>query len=605
MVASISDPEKGTDVADGSSSSTSIHGEIKNGTGPERPPDRLDFSDPAHHLVVDADVQEPTDLDLDLDVQIEAVKTQSVSVSVAGVGAGAGGATLAQTRTGASTASRPPDFEVAFAPDDPENPRNWPLWYRCWSLGVLSIATWIVVLYSTSYTASIPGIMEEFGTSMSYTTLGLTTYLIGLATGCLVVAPLSELFGRRKVYLVCTSVFMVMIVPSGLSSSIQGIFVARFIGAVFGASLISNCPGSVFDLTDDHNRAFYMSMWSMAPMNGPATGPIIGGFVFQYLGWRWCNWIVLIMTGIILLAMFTVKETYAPNILRAKVARLRKETDDPRWWCRYDNRVSTMQVFKTSLGRPFVLAATEPILWAFNIWVSTLYSILYLCFVAYPIVFSQNRGWGPGMSGLAFTGIGIGTFLAVACEPLVRRIINAHPRDPKTGRIPPEAAARALALGAVLTPIGQLVFAWTCLPTSIHWAIPIAFGIPFGAGNTLVFVYSSNYLAGAYGIYSASALAGNAVIRSLAGGLLPLAGPSMYAAMTPQWAGTFLGLLEVALVPVPFVFWRYGDRIRAKSRVIRHLREDHEKNESRRVRAEARAAEKAGEARIEEEGKRE
>lgn len=67
----------------------------------------------------------------------------------------------------------------------------------------------------------------------------------------------------------------------------------------------------------------------------------------------------------------------------------------------------------------------------------------------------------------------------------------------------------------------------------------------------------------------------------------------MYAAMTPQWAGTFLGLLEVVLVPVPFVFWRYGDRIRAKSPVIRQMREDHERNESRRARAEARAAEKA------------
>ncbi|KAL2752161.1 hypothetical protein ACRALDRAFT_1037253 [Sodiomyces alcalophilus JCM 7366] len=550
----------------------------------------LDCSDQRHHLVVDADVQEPTDLD------IETIETAS-----AGPG---GGATLAQTRTGASTASRPPDFEVTFGPDDPENPRNWPVWYRGWCLGVLSIATWIIVLYSTSYTASIPGVMEEFGTSTSYTTLGLTTYLIGLATGCLVVAPMSELFGRQRVYLVCTSVFMVMIVPCGLSNSIQGILVARFIGAVFGASLVSNGPGSVFDLTDDHNRAFYMSMWSMAPMNGPATGPIIGGFVFQHLGWRWCNWIVLIVTGVFLLAMFTIKETYAPHILRAKVARLRKETDDPRWWCRYDNRMSTTQVIKTSLGRPFVLAATEPILWTFNIWVSTVYSILYLCFVAYPIVFSQHRGWGPGMSGLAFTGIGIGTFLAVACEPLVRRIINTHPPDPKTGRIPPEAAARAMALGAILTPIGQLVFSWTCLPTSIHWAIPIAFGIPFGAGNTLIFVYAANYLAGAYGIYSASALAGNAVIRSLAGGLLPLAGTSMYAAMTPQWAGTFLGLLEVALIPVPFVFWRYGDRIRAKSRVIRHMREDHEKNESRRARAEARAAEQPDKVRVEQEEKR-
>lgn len=105
--------------------------------------------------------------------------------------------------------------------------------------------------------------------------------------------------------------------------------------------------------------------------------------------------------------------------------------------------------------------------------------------MAYPIVFSENRGWSPGLSGLAFVGIGIGTMIAIVCEPLLRRLINSHPKDPETGRVAPEASASVMAIGAVLTPIGQLVFSWTCLPTTIHWAIPIAFGIPFGCGNTV------------------------------------------------------------------------------------------------------------------------
>lgn len=140
-------------------------------------------------------------------------------------------------------------------------------------------------------------------------------------------------------------------------------------------------------------------------------------------------------------------------------------------------------------------------------------------------------------------------------------------------------------IGAILVPIGQLVFSWTCLPTTIHWAIPIAFGIPFGAGNTLSFIYGSNYLAGAYGIYAASALAGNAVTRSIFGGTLPLAGPAMYAKLTPQWAGTLLGLLEAAMIPIPIIFYRYGEKIRSKSTIIRQMREDQEKNERRVARA--------------------
>lgn len=178
---------------------------------------------------------------------------------------------------------------------------------------------------------------------------------------------------------------------------------------------------------------------------------------------------------------------------------------------------------------------------------------------------------------------------AILMEPIWRRVINSHKVDPATGRVPPEATAAVMSIGAILTPIGQLIFSWTCLPGTIHWAIPIAFGIPFGMGNTLSFIYGSNYLAGAYGLYAASALAGNAVMRSFFGGTLPLAGPAMYAKLTPQWAGTLLGLLEVCLIPIPFIFYRYGERIRGKSKVIRQMREDAAQNESRRARAAERA----------------
>lgn len=75
--------------------------------------------------------------------------------------------------------------------------------------------------------------------------------------------------------------------------------------------------------------------------------------------------------------------------------------------------------------------------------------------------------------------------IAIFMEPVWRKIINSHPKDPKTGRVKPEASAAIMSLGAVLTPIGQLVFSWTCLPTSIPYAIPIAFGIPFGMGVSI------------------------------------------------------------------------------------------------------------------------
>lgn len=76
-------------------------------------------------------------------------------------------------------------------------------------------------------------------------------------------------------------------------------------------------------------------------------------------------------------------------------------------------------------------------------------------------------------------------------------------------------------------------------------------------------------------------------MRSIFGATLPLAGAHMYEAMTPRWAGTFLGLLEVALIPIPWIFYRRGERIRARSPVIRQMREEQAKNDRKRAKVAA------------------
>lgn len=171
-----------------------------------------------------------------------------------------------------SVASRLPDFEVTFSEDDPSNPKNWALWYRLWIVFSISYSTWVIVVYSTSYTAAIPGVMKSFDiSSEAVATLGVTTYLIGLAVGAMVVAPLSELFGRRMVYIVCIICFTLLVIPSALATSLAEILVVRFFGAVFGAALVSNGPASMVDISTEDNRALYISIMSIAPMNGPVT----------------------------------------------------------------------------------------------------------------------------------------------------------------------------------------------------------------------------------------------------------------------------------------------------------------------------------------------
>ena len=175
------------------------------------------------------------------------------------------------TRT--STLTQDPSFEVDFGADDPGDPRNWPLWRKGFALFTVSYGTLTTVLYSTSYTAAIPAMQHQFNvTSEAVTTLGVTTYLLGLAVGSLILAPISETYGRRPVYLIAMAFFTVLVIPCALATSMAEIIILRFLGAVAGSAMIANAPGTISDLFNDDQRVTAFSVWSIGPMNGPSLG---------------------------------------------------------------------------------------------------------------------------------------------------------------------------------------------------------------------------------------------------------------------------------------------------------------------------------------------
>jgi len=110
--------------------------------------------------------------------------------------------------------------------------------------------------------------------------------------------------------------------------------------------MIANAPGTVNDIVDEQYRALAFSIWSIGPMNGPVTGPLIGGFAAEYLGWRWTNWLVIIFSGVGWVMCSLIKETYAPVLLQRKAAKIREETGDDRWWSRYDQKLSSKSFSK-------------------------------------------------------------------------------------------------------------------------------------------------------------------------------------------------------------------------------------------------------------------
>lgn len=103
--------------------------------------------------------------------------------------------------------------------------------------------------------------------------------------------------------------------------------------------------------------------------------------------------------------------------------------------------------------------------------------------------------------------------------------------------------------------------------------VPMSAGLPFGVGFVLVFVALLNYLADAYEIFAASAMAATSCSRSIFGAVLPFAGLPMYNKLGIAWASSLLGFLSLAMTVVPFIFIEFGDRIRGGSHFCQELKE--------------------------------
>jgi MFS transporter, DHA1 family, multidrug resistance protein len=121
-------------------------------------------------------------------------------------------------------------------------------------------------------------------------------------------------------------------------------------------------------------------------------------------------------------------------------------------------------------------------------------------------------------------------------------------------------------IGGVLFAITMFWFAWSANFNSVPWIVPTLAGTFLSTSIMLIFVAYLNYLTDTYLMYTASAMAANTIARSAAGASAPLFTNQMFSALGIGGGGSLIGGVAVLLAPIPFVFYKYGERIRIKSR---------------------------------------
>jgi multidrug resistance protein len=142
---------------------------------------------------------------------------------------------------------------------------------------------------------AVQQVMQDLQTtSTSFATFSVSIFVLGFACGPLLLAPLSELYGRVVVYHTTNVLFLAFTLLCGASRSEASLLVFRFLSGFAGVATITIGSGTIADLMPREKRGKAVSIWSVGTILGPMVGPIIGGYVTQVAGWRWIFWVISI-----------------------------------------------------------------------------------------------------------------------------------------------------------------------------------------------------------------------------------------------------------------------------------------------------------------------
>ncbi|KAI9726672.1 MAG: hypothetical protein M1834_008937 [Cirrosporium novae-zelandiae] len=468
-------------------------------------------------------------------------------------------------QTGFSQQVKDPNIVDWDGLNDPEKAINWPAKKKWANIILVSILSLLTPFGSSMFAPGVPMAMEDLHSSnVDLASFVVSVYILGYAFGPLIIAPLSELYGRLPVYHINALLFIVFNVACAKSTSLSMLILFRFLAGFAGSCPLTVGSGSIADCFTQEERGKVVAVWTLPVLFGPTLGPVAGGYLSESLGWRWNFWFLVIAAGAIsILNLIFQSETYPPIILERKVRRLRKETGNEALQSALQSSRTPKELFLISIVRPTKMLLFSPIVLGLSLYAAINYGYLYLVFTTMTDVFEERYNISAGNVGLTYLGIGVGNVGGLIAVGAVSDMILK--KLAKGGELKPEYRLPPIIPGGFFVPIGLLWYGWT-IEYNIHWIVPIIGTVFIGLGMITIFTPVGIYLVDAFTAYAASATAANIVLRSIGGALLPLCGRRMYDALGLGWGNSLLAFIALGLIPMIWVFLRYGERIRTDPR---------------------------------------
>ncbi|KAI5293379.1 hypothetical protein KEM52_005594 [Ascosphaera acerosa] len=459
-------------------------------------------------------------------------------------------------------------FVLDYVDGDKENPFNWPGAKKAYISSLLLLQTLMIGFGTTAYSAGINSMVEHFHKSTELGQLGLFCFNFACALAPLFLAPFCELVGRKVIYSGAFTLFALTFIGLSLGKNIATILVLRVLQGLFGCVGTILVGGTFSDMYVTAERAIPMATFSFIAIFGTVAAPIYAGFIDQQIGWRWLEGIQgMANIPLCILVTFTLQETRGGVFLKKRAQVLRAALGDQRYKSPMElESHNVKQMLHTSCVKAIKMLITEPVVLVFGLWIAFAWGVTFLFLSVIPITFTEHHGWREGVAGLPYISLAIGTTIAFGLNFFqIRKYESVCARE---GRAVPEARLYGAMAGGCMLPIGLFIYSFTQYPF-VHWMGPMIALAPIAIGIFFIFESCYSYTSDCYGENSSSAIAGQGFFRNTLGAVTPLFASQFFHNVGSQYAGLILACVSAILSIIPFVLFKYGPALRARSRLAR------------------------------------
>ncbi|KAI8583392.1 hypothetical protein K450DRAFT_223413 [Umbelopsis ramanniana AG] len=412
-------------------------------------------------------------------------------------------------------------------------------------------------LASMIYMPSLVDIANALHTSTASVNATVSTYVVFLGIGPLVWASFSDIYGRKRMYLISIIIFIIASIICAITDNIVLLAIFRAIQACGASAGQSVGAGVISDVFPTAERGTAYGFFYIGPLCGPVIGPLLGGIFGQFLGWRSNFYFLAIVGGL----LFVMVLFFLPETLRKKKL---DEADLSELKATAKKESTLKRVFAPF--KPMIGLLSYPNVMVITMYNSVIFGSLYFMNPTITQTFTELYHYNDLIIGLCYLPFGFGLMVGSIASGKFSDYLLARRKRQTNGKVAPEYRLLAAFPSVILLPLGFLGYGWSTQKGVGVW-LPMISLFVYGLGQMCAFNASSIYLVDSSPGRSASAIAVNNFFRTVAAAIVTAFSIQCLDAIGPGILFSILAGLNVLNIVNVLVCMKFGEKWRKKAMV--------------------------------------